>query len=95
MIEVVLVLVLGLLPWFGSLLFMRKFEAQARDDLQRAITLANRRQIRHVLNGPQSETARTRLTIGDLNCRHNAHSAYLRCAINPIGPCEGCLHYEP
>lgn len=33
--------------------------------------------------------------IGNLNCRYNATSSYLRCAINPAGPCENCRHYEP
>ncbi len=32
--------------------------------------------------------------IGDLTCRFNAQSAYLRCAINPLGPCETCNEYE-
>ncbi|MDB9314088.1 DUF6464 family protein [Spirulina sp. CS-785/01] len=29
------------------------------------------------------------------SCRYNAHSAFLRCAVNPSGPCETCVHYEP
>lgn len=32
--------------------------------------------------------------IGEISCRNNARSPHLRCAINPSGPCEGCLHYE-
>ncbi len=32
--------------------------------------------------------------IGDPSCRYNAHSPELRCAVNPCGPCEGCVHYE-
>ncbi|OUC12282.1 MAG: hypothetical protein B0A82_23495 [Alkalinema sp. CACIAM 70d] len=95
MLEVALILVLGLLPLLWSFLFMQKLEAQAQEDLRRAIAAANRRQMRHLLNRPHPETVRIATAIGNLNCRHNAHSAYLRCAINPIGPCEGCLHYEP
>ncbi|MGI0495219.1 DUF6464 family protein [Alkalinema pantanalense CENA528] len=94
MLEVALILVLGFLPLLWSLLSMRKWEAKAQEELQRAIAAANRRQMRHLLNLPHPETARATTAIGNLNCRHNAHSAYLRCAINPIGPCEGCLHYE-
>lgn len=33
--------------------------------------------------------------VGDLSCQLNARSAYLRCAVNPSGPCKGCPHYEP
>lgn len=36
-----------------------------------------------------------RWVIGDADCRFNARSEILRCAINPNGPCAGCLHYQP
>lgn len=32
--------------------------------------------------------------LGDESCSFNAHSPYLRCAINPHGPCENCKHYR-
>lgn len=32
--------------------------------------------------------------IGDINCRFNARSEILRCAVNPEGPCQGCRYYE-
>jgi hypothetical protein len=28
--------------------------------------------------------------IGDYRCKYNALSPYLRCSVNPCGPCEGC-----
>jgi predicted RNase H-like HicB family nuclease len=31
--------------------------------------------------------------IGWLSCEHNARSPHLRCAINPTGPCDGCLDF--
>ncbi|MBN3993836.1 MAG: hypothetical protein HWQ36_25980 [Nostoc sp. NMS2] len=34
-------------------------------------------------------------TIGDLTCINNARSSYLRCTVNPCGPCQGCKDYEP
>jgi hypothetical protein len=33
--------------------------------------------------------------IGDISCKFNARSGYIRCAVNPDGPCNGCRHYEP
>lgn len=33
--------------------------------------------------------------IGDITCDQNARSPYLRCAINPMGPCDGCREYAP
>ncbi|MDX2239147.1 MAG: DUF6464 family protein [Leptolyngbyaceae cyanobacterium bins.302] len=32
--------------------------------------------------------------VGDLSCQFNARSPYLRCAVNPSGPCQGCSSYE-
>jgi Family of unknown function (DUF6464) len=34
--------------------------------------------------------------IGDPTCRYNAHSPYLRCAVNPhLNTCEECQNYDP
>jgi Family of unknown function (DUF6464) len=32
--------------------------------------------------------------IGDFSCCYNARSAYLRCAVNPTGPCQTCHLYK-
>ena len=32
--------------------------------------------------------------IGDADCQYTARSQYLRCAVNPEGPCEGCKYKE-
>ena len=32
--------------------------------------------------------------IGDSNCRFNALSPLLRCAVMPDGPCDRCVHWE-
>lgn len=32
--------------------------------------------------------------IGDTSCLNNARDRHLRCAVNPMGPCEGCSHFE-
>ncbi len=36
-----------------------------------------------------------RWVIGDANCRFNAHSELIRCAVNPEGLCDSCRFYEP
>lgn len=35
-----------------------------------------------------------RWVVGDALCRFNAHSEVMRCAVNPLGPCEGCSAWE-
>ena len=32
--------------------------------------------------------------IGDVSCKYNAKSPYVRCAINPTGLCQDCRHFE-
>ena len=36
-----------------------------------------------------------RWVVGDANCRYNARSELIRCAVNPEGPCNACRFYEP
>ncbi|MEL7038840.1 MAG: DUF6464 family protein [Cyanobacteria bacterium J06592_8] len=32
--------------------------------------------------------------IGDISCEYNARSSYIRCAVNPDGPCQDCRFYQ-
>ncbi len=32
--------------------------------------------------------------IGNIQCRFNARSEILRCAVNPVGPCQDCCSFE-
>lgn len=53
-----------------------------------------------VLRGARREPAlarprRPKRGMGDPTCRFNARSRYLRCAVNPAGPCLNCVHREP
>ncbi len=32
--------------------------------------------------------------LGDTSCQFNAHSPFIRCAVNPSGPCQNCTDYE-
>lgn len=36
-----------------------------------------------------------RWVIGDATCTYNARSELIRCAVNPLGPCDSCRDYEP
>lgn len=39
------------------------------------------------------DRVKTLMTIGDISCINNARSPYLRCSINPSGPCEQCKDF--
>jgi hypothetical protein len=44
---------------------------------------------------PELSLVDGRWLVGDVNCRFNARSQLLRCAVNPVGPCGGCRFFEP
>ena len=60
--------------------------------LQRGLS-DQRDQLHNYLYGDRRR-ATTQYFLGDPNCQNNAHSPYIRCAINPSGPCDQCSHYE-
>ncbi|MEB3828035.1 DUF6464 family protein [Phormidium sp. CCY1219] len=96
MLETLLVFAVGITPPLLSVWFMRKAEASASARLRSAqeipmIRIPQRHPLpndRHYVEGVGEVT-------GDVTCRFNARSAYLRCAVNPEGPCKGCSHYQP
>lgn len=95
MFETLLIFAVGIVPPLLSLFVMKKAEEKARSRLRSAQDIPVVRVApspalpadRHYVEGVGEVT-------GDVTCYYNARSAYLRCAIAPEGPCEGCLHYE-
>ena len=43
----------------------------------------------------ESSLLNGRWVVGDSSCFYNARSELLRCTVNPSGPCDRCLHYQP
>jgi sorbitol-specific phosphotransferase system component IIC len=97
MLEIILICAIGLIPPLLSFLFLRKMQMRAQERLRRAMQTAERRQIQRLLSLPVDYQYVEGMgsLIGDFTCRYNARSAHIRCAVNPIGPCEECPHYEP
>ncbi|MFW6359781.1 MAG: DUF6464 family protein [Chroococcales cyanobacterium] len=95
MLETIFIVILSLLPSLISLILLRRakqrFEARLRDARLRPVS--GQRYSR----GSSANDFSTEIGnyfVGNLNCRYNAHSPYLRCAVNPSGPCENCRFYE-
>ncbi|NJL01854.1 MAG: hypothetical protein HC910_15310 [Spirulinaceae cyanobacterium SM2_1_0] len=81
---------LSLLPTLLSLLLLRRNQQHWQVQLQ------------HIRTHAQGAIARREAdyewrasSLGEPSCRFNARSPYLRCAVNPSGPCEHCPHYQP
>ncbi|MBW4593741.1 MAG: hypothetical protein KME46_12700 [Brasilonema angustatum HA4187-MV1] len=106
--EILLVIAIGFLPSLLSLWLMRKTHGRTRSRFRRAaatIYPVGRVQQSRISDDSHC-TERSALTsdryylegvgylVGDISCRFNARSGYLRCAVNPSGPCEGCRLYQ-
>lgn len=106
MLETLWIFAVGLMPPLFSLWMMRRNKAQTQARLRRAMTATSRVRTHRRYNTPipspsPTQTLRDRYyldsvgyLIGDISCRFNARSGYIRCAVNPSGPCQGCRHYE-
>lgn len=93
-----LIIAVGLLPSLFSLWMIRKSYLQREMQMRQAAMSFPRTQLGQ--NSRLASSDRYYLEgvgylIGDISCRYNAKSGYVRCAVNPSGPCEGCRYYEP
>lgn len=96
MLEAILVLVLGLAPSVLSVWMMRRAKERAQARLRSAMQASASRTLQRVqIPSDQYYLEGVGYLIGDITCQFNACSAYIRCAVNPSGPCEQCHHYEP
>ena len=103
-IKLALILILSILPSLVYLLVFQKAKKRWQTRLRRAqiLTAYHNHQDRLYRDSyyDRSHLPRerrrpvTKYFIGDTTCANNARSPYLRCAINPEGPCDECIHYE-
>ncbi|MFB2917343.1 MULTISPECIES: DUF6464 family protein [Aerosakkonema] len=89
MLKTLLIFLVALIPPLISVWVMRKAEARARERLRIAMDRASLAPL--VMPPPQIDLE----YIGDTSCKFNARSPYLRCTVNPLGPCQDCHHYQP
>ena len=92
----ILLILTALLPALVSFILVRRAKRQFSERMRRIRSLNNYRRRLEQEFFPLSFDPLERCGdyIGDVSCRNNAKSPYLRCAINPSGPCEGCSSYE-
>lgn len=95
MVVVLLILILGLSPSLFSLWALRAADARAQARLRLAVESVANRQIPALrLSAEHRYVEGLGYIIGDFTCQFNARSSYIRCAVNPSGPCEGCSLYQ-
>jgi Family of unknown function (DUF6464) len=96
-IKTLLVIIVGFLPSLLSLWLIRKTHLRLRTQLRQAsLNLSGTRGRQHIrpMDGDRYYLEGVGYLIGDISCKFNARSGYIRCAVNPCGPCQGCRYYE-
>jgi hypothetical protein len=97
-LRTLLLIVIGLLPSMFSLWVMRKAQSRTSSRLRQAAINVSRARMQQNLRPVESDRYYLEgvgYLIGDISCQYNARSGYLRCAVNPSGPCQDCRYYEP
>ncbi|AFZ04169.1 DUF6464 family protein [Calothrix sp. PCC 6303] len=103
MFQTLLVIVIGFLPSLFSLWMIRKAQRKTRMRIRQAANNFSRMRRLGYLQASTNDTADSPdrfyldgvgYMIGDISCQYNARSGYIRCAINPSGPCDSCHFYE-
>lgn len=97
MLRTLLVIAVGFLPSLFSLWIIRKTHLRTRSRIrQAAINLSGARVRQHItqIEGDRYYLEGVGYLVGDISCKFNARSGYIRCAVNPDGPCQECRHYE-
>ncbi|MBF2035138.1 MAG: hypothetical protein IGR92_06550 [Leptolyngbyaceae cyanobacterium T60_A2020_046] len=94
---VLLIFGLSLLPAVVSAWLSIRARKRFQEDFSLAVEAASHRGLRAVLTRDRDLNYVEGLgyIVGDFTCQMNARSPYLRCAVNPCGPCKGCQLYEP
>lgn len=95
MVVVVFLLLVGLVPpilsvWASSRAerrMLERIDLVALDATNYATTWRQRHPDERYIDG-------IGLVVGDITCQLNARSPHIRCAVNPMGPCQDCRFYE-
>lgn len=89
-----LILGIGLTPSLVSVWCLRRSHPMAQARFQQALASVQARRMPRPPVPDQHYVEGMGLVIGNVLCEYNARSPYLRCAINPSGPCDKCKHYQ-
>lgn len=96
MLKTIVLLIIGILPAIWSWWVIHKTQQQrGLRTRQIVINYSPREQYIRPVEGDRYYLETVGYLIGDISCKFNARSGYIRCAINPSGPCQNCLDYQP
>lgn len=95
MLDIVIILFLGIAPPILSLWMLHRAQVSYQQTTNRQIPRISQAPILKAL--PPADMTCIEgygYVIGKVSCKYNARSPYIRCTVNPSGPCQDCRHYE-
>jgi hypothetical protein len=92
MLDIAIILLLGIAPPILSLWMLHRAQVKYRQ--LNAIEAPIEGRLKALPPADMTCIEGYGYVIGKVSCKYNARSPYIRCAVNPNGPCEGCRHYE-
>lgn len=97
MLVIILIFIIGLTPAIISAVQSYRANRQAAQQVNDVLESFSSRGIAALLSHDKDMhyVEGMGYMMGDITCSLNARSPYLRCAINPMGPCDGCKEYAP
>ncbi len=94
MLDIVIILLLGIAPPILSLWILHRAQATLR---QTNVVIVHPvvERLKALPPADMNCIDGFGYVIGKVSCMYNARSPYIRCAVNPNGPCQDCRSYEP
>ncbi|MEM1310229.1 MAG: DUF6464 family protein [Cyanobacteria bacterium P01_D01_bin.71] len=96
MLIVLLIFGLSLVPALIATWISVRTRNHVQAEFSRAMEAATRRGLKATIQRDRdlNYVEGIGYVLGDFSCEMNARSPYIRCAMNPCGPCGGCQFYE-
>jgi len=94
MLDIVIILLVGVAPPVLSLWILHRTQAHYRQINSAANVTPVPLSLKALPPADMTCIDGFGYVIGKVSCKYNARSPYIRCAINPSGPCQNCWHYD-
>ncbi|PZO41915.1 MAG: hypothetical protein DCF19_08585 [Pseudanabaena frigida] len=94
MLDIVIILLLGIAPPILSLWILHRAQATYRQTMNASIATPIVARLKALPPADMTCIDGFGYVIGKVSCKYNARSLYIRCAVNPSGPCQDCRQYE-
>jgi hypothetical protein len=94
MLDIIIILLVGIAPPILSLWMLHRTQSHYRQINLAVISTPIDLKLKALPPDEMTCIDGFGYVIGKVSCKYNARSSYIRCAVNPSGPCQGCRHYD-